>query len=100
MSRVPVESRIFSSPCRPDRFRGTPSLLSNGYQRVKRPGREAHHSSLTNAKIKKTGIYTSTPPYAFMAQRLISLAQGQLLLYYETGGVFTQLLKANAGTVH
>jgi hypothetical protein len=30
----------------------------------KRPGREADHSS---AKVKKTWIYASTPPYAFMA---------------------------------
>jgi hypothetical protein len=29
--RVPVESRIFSSPGRPDRFWGPPNLLSNGY---------------------------------------------------------------------
>jgi hypothetical protein len=28
---VLVGSRIFSSPCRPDRFRGPHSLLSNGY---------------------------------------------------------------------
>jgi hypothetical protein len=28
--RVPVESRIFSSPRRPDRFSGPPSLLCNG----------------------------------------------------------------------
>jgi hypothetical protein len=29
--RVPVGSRIFSSPCRPDRLWGPHSLLSNGY---------------------------------------------------------------------
>jgi hypothetical protein len=29
--RVPVGSRIFSSPRRPDRLLGPPSLLSNGY---------------------------------------------------------------------
>jgi hypothetical protein len=29
--RVLAKSRIFSSPRRPDRFRGPPSLLSNGY---------------------------------------------------------------------
>jgi hypothetical protein len=29
--RVPVGSRIFSSPRRPDRLWGPPSLLSNGY---------------------------------------------------------------------
>jgi hypothetical protein len=30
--RVPVGPRIFSSPRRPDRLWGPPSLLSNGYQ--------------------------------------------------------------------
>jgi hypothetical protein len=30
--RVPVGSRIFSSPRRPDRLWGTPNLLSNGYR--------------------------------------------------------------------
>jgi hypothetical protein len=29
---VPVGSRIFSSPCRPYRLWGPPSLLSNGYR--------------------------------------------------------------------
>jgi hypothetical protein len=30
--RVPVRSRIFSSPLRPDRLCGPPTLLSNGYR--------------------------------------------------------------------
>jgi hypothetical protein len=30
--RVPAGSRIFSSPHRPDRLRGPPNLLSNGYR--------------------------------------------------------------------
>jgi hypothetical protein len=34
---------------------------------VKRPGREADHSPPASAEIKKTWIYTSTPPYVFMA---------------------------------
>jgi hypothetical protein len=34
---------------------------------VKRQGREADHSPLTSAEVKKTWIYTSTPSYAFMA---------------------------------
>jgi hypothetical protein len=34
---------------------------------VKRPRREADHSPPTSAEVKKMLIYTSTPPYAFMA---------------------------------
>jgi hypothetical protein len=33
----------------------------------KRQGREADHSTPTSAKVKKMSIYTSIPPYAFMA---------------------------------
>jgi hypothetical protein len=29
--QVPVGSRIFNSPCRPDRLWGPPNLLYNGY---------------------------------------------------------------------
>jgi hypothetical protein len=69
--RVPVVSRIFSSPRRPDRLWGLPSLLSNGYRglfaRVKQQGREADHLPPASAEAKKMWIYTSTPPYAFMA---------------------------------
>jgi hypothetical protein len=41
-----------------------PGALSPG---VKRPGHEADHLPPTNAEVKKTWVYTSTPPYAFMA---------------------------------
>jgi hypothetical protein len=34
---------------------------------VKRQGREADHSPLTSAEVKKMWIYTSTPQYVFMA---------------------------------
>jgi hypothetical protein len=64
--RVPVGSRIFSFQCRPDRLWGPPSLLSNGYQR------RFPHSPPTSTEIKKTWIYTSIPPYVFMAYCLIS----------------------------
>jgi hypothetical protein len=70
--RVPLESRIFSSPRRPDPLWGPPSLLSNGHwgalsPGVKRPGPEVDHSSATSAEVKKTRIYTSIPLYVFMA---------------------------------
>jgi hypothetical protein len=65
--RVPVRSRIFSSPLRPDRLWGPPSFLSNGYRGQKRQGREADHSPPASAEVKKTWLYTSTPPYVFMA---------------------------------
>jgi hypothetical protein len=61
--RVPVGS----SPQRPDRLRSSQCVsraLSSG---VKRLGCEADHSPPTSAEVKKIWIYTSTPPYAFMA---------------------------------
>jgi hypothetical protein len=36
-------------------------------QGVKRPGSEADQSTPASAEVKKKWIYTSTPPYAFMA---------------------------------
>jgi hypothetical protein len=65
--RDPVGSRIFSSPRRRDRLWGPPNLLFNGYRGVKRPGREAGRSPPASAEVKKIMIYTSTPPYVFMA---------------------------------
>jgi hypothetical protein len=54
--RIPVGSRICSSPCHPDRLSGPPSLQSNRYPGslslgVKRQGREADHSPPTSAEI-------------------------------------------------
>jgi hypothetical protein len=65
----PVGSRILSSPRRPYRLWGPPSLLSNGYQGLflRGGGREADHSLPTSAEVKKMWLYTSTSPYAFMA---------------------------------
>jgi hypothetical protein len=37
------------------------------FPEVKRPGREADDSTLTNPEVKGTWIYTSTSLYAFMA---------------------------------
>jgi hypothetical protein len=39
---------------------------------VKRQGREADNSPSTSVEVKKTWIYTSTPPYVFMAYCLIN----------------------------
>jgi hypothetical protein len=38
---------------------------------VKRPGREADYSLPASAELKKMWIYTSIPPYSFMAYCLI-----------------------------
>jgi hypothetical protein len=64
--RVPVESRIFSSPRRPDRFWGPPSLLPNGYRGlfprgVKRPGREADHSPTRVRDQETVNLYRHFP---------------------------------------
>jgi hypothetical protein len=70
--RVPVESRILSSPRRPDRLWSStqppiqwlPGVPSPG---VKRQGSEVDNSPPASAEVKKIWIYTSTPTYAFMA---------------------------------
>jgi hypothetical protein len=73
--RVPVGARIFSTSSRPvlgpiqPPILWVPRALS---LEVKRPGRETDHSPSTSAEVKKTWIYTSTPPYAFMAWCLVS----------------------------
>jgi hypothetical protein len=64
--RVPVGPRIFSTPSRPYRLWGPPSLLCNGYQGLF-PRLEADHSPPASVEVKKMWIYTSTPPYALMA---------------------------------
>jgi hypothetical protein len=51
--RIPVGSRIFTSPCGPDRLGGTPKQWALS-QRVKRQGREADHSPPTSTEVKKT----------------------------------------------
>jgi hypothetical protein len=68
--RVPIGSRIFSTSSRPALgptqlpIQWVLGALSPG---VKRPGREADQSPSPIAKIKEIWIYTSIPPYAFMA---------------------------------
>jgi hypothetical protein len=57
-----TSSRPVLGPTQPP-IQWVPGALSQG---VKRPGREADHSP-TSAEVKKTWVYTSTPPYAFIA---------------------------------
>jgi hypothetical protein len=69
--RIPVGSKIVSSPRRPDRLWGPPNLLSDWYrgtlsQELKRPGHEYDHSPPGGIEVKKMWVYASTPPYAFM----------------------------------
>jgi hypothetical protein len=78
--RVPVDSRIFSTSSisalgsiQPP-IQWVTEALSPG---VKRPVLEADHLHPTSADVKKMWMYTSTPPYAFMAWCLISKVQGQ-----------------------
>jgi hypothetical protein len=46
-----------------------PGAVSPG---IKRPRREADHSTSSSADVKNTWIYTSTPPYVFTAWCLIN----------------------------
>jgi hypothetical protein len=70
--RVPIASRILTCSYCPDRFLGPPNLLSIGYQefflwRIKWQKCAADHSPPTSAVVTKMRIYTSTPPYVFLA---------------------------------
>jgi hypothetical protein len=57
-----TSSRLALGPAQPP-IQWVPGALSPG---VKRPGCDADHSPPTSAEAKKTWIYTSTPPCAFM----------------------------------
>jgi hypothetical protein len=48
---------------------------------VKRPGREAEYSPASDAEVKNTFIYTSTPAYVFMAKCWTSYSQRRLYLF-------------------
>jgi hypothetical protein len=39
-----------------------PMSTGGSFPEVKRPGREGNHSPPTSAEVKKTWVYTSTPP--------------------------------------
>jgi hypothetical protein len=62
---------------------GPHSLLSDGYKGyfpgVRRPGRDADHSSTSSAEVKNAWSYTSTPQYAFIAWCSVKV-QGQIYL--------------------
>jgi hypothetical protein len=68
--QVPVESRIFCTPSTPALgstqrpIQWVPGALSLG---IKREEREADQSLPASAEVKNIWIYTSSPPYAFMA---------------------------------
>jgi hypothetical protein len=68
--QVPVGVRIFTSPSLPDRLWGPSNLLSSGYWGLfprGLSGLKADYSPPSSAEVKKLWIYTSAPPYAFMA---------------------------------
>jgi hypothetical protein len=70
--RASIGSRILTSPYCPYRFWDPPILLCNGYRGalssvIRRPGRESDHSPPASANVKRTWLYTSTPPYVSMA---------------------------------
>jgi hypothetical protein len=44
-----------------------PMGIGGSFSGIKRHWREADHSPPASAEVKKMWIYTSTPPYAFMA---------------------------------
>jgi hypothetical protein len=71
-----MSSRPALGPTQPP-FPWVLGALSPG---LKQPRCEAGHSPPTSAEVKKTWVYTSTPPYVFMAQCLISSAQRQRYL--------------------
>jgi len=48
--------------------------------KVKRPGREADKWSLFETGLKKASIYTSSPPYAFLAWYLKTISPSQFAL--------------------
>ena len=53
--------RFFSSPKRPDRFWGPPSLLfNNSFLAVKQPGHEVNHLPPSSVMVKNVWCYNST----------------------------------------
>jgi hypothetical protein len=73
--RVPVGSRIFFlhvvQTGSGAHLTSYPMGTGGSFRWVKRTVREADHSPPTSGQVKKIWIYTSSPPYAFMAWCLI-----------------------------
>jgi hypothetical protein len=57
---------------------------------VKRQGREADHSPSTNVVVKKTWIYTFTPPYVFIAYCLVTSTETPLRISVDGWGAMLQ----------
>jgi len=49
-----------------------PMDTGDSFTVIKRSGREADHSPPCSTEVKNVWCYTSTPPYVFMAWRLIN----------------------------
>jgi hypothetical protein len=74
--QVPLRSELSSTSSRP--ALGPTQFLTEWVTLplspgIKRLGREADHVPPTSADVKKTWIYTSTPPYVFMTWYLATL---------------------------
>jgi hypothetical protein len=81
-------SRTALGPTHPP-IQWVPAVLSLG---VKRPGREADHSTPSSAEVKNAWSYTSTPPYVFVAWCSLKHRDNFLLyLYKNTGRKFSYI---------
>jgi hypothetical protein len=93
--RVPVGSRIFSFPRRPDRLWGPPGLLkwvpgilSPG---VNGPGREADHPPQTNAEVKKNmDLYIHSPTFLHG----VVLKDSDNITFYRSICIYTKAYKS------
>jgi hypothetical protein len=85
VERLEFDSRhckIFSSPCRPDRLWGQPVGIGALTAGVKREGREADVSPLSNTDIKNGRVVSSPTPPCFHGMVLTTKAQRLLYFYF------------------
>jgi hypothetical protein len=73
-----ISSKTAPRPTQPHIYRVLGALSPE----LKRPWREADHSPLTSAKVKKTWVCTSTPPYTFMAYASLVKHRDKYLFIY------------------